>query len=96
MEKSVKDCPRLCSICSKRLCLRQQVVNLALGSTDSMSCLVCLGEAEGTTAESVLRGMIDYISSRECFSKEWLRYETVAECPDPEGCLPTVCFKSKD
>lgn len=83
----------MCSKCGAALCLRKQVVNLALGLTDQMLCLTCLAaENEQTTAE-VLDGIKDYILSRECFAKQWKRYTSVEYCPDRAGCIPAQCFE---
>jgi hypothetical protein len=72
--------------------VRKTVINLSLGNTEQLKCLVCLAAEEGSAPEQILSGAVDYILGRECFRKEWLRYQSVKDCPDPEGCIPKVCF----
>jgi hypothetical protein len=84
---------RVCHKCQAPLCLRKQVINLALGLTDEMMCLNCLASENGQDAREVLEGLQDYIQSRECFAKQWRRYETLEYCPDATGCVADVCFK---
>ena|SRR5438309_11024131 len=88
----VEGAPRHCLRCAKPLCLRKQVVNLALGITDEMCCLSCLAVDNDQSCEALLAKMIDYINTRECFAKEWQRYTGIEFCPDPDGCIPAVCF----
>lgn len=88
----VADAPTGCSACSRPLCLRKQVINLALGNTDEMLCLECLAKENGRTPDELLQSMKSYALSRECFRKEWIRYENERWCPDPEGCYPALCF----
>jgi hypothetical protein len=94
LDKPVVDgAPDACADCSAPLCLRKQVLNLALGNTDEMWCLNCLARDNEQTPQDVLEGLIDYVFSRDCFRKEWLRYVSVQHCPDRAGCLPDTCFK---
>jgi hypothetical protein len=90
---AVKDAPAHCSGCGASLCLRKQVINLALGNIETMSCLNCLSQAEGNSPESLIAGTVEYILSRDCFAKEWVRYACADYCPDPLGCFPKTCFK---
>ena len=85
-------CPSACTDCGAPLCLRKQVLNLALGNVEKMWCLNCLAAENKKTPTDVLTGVKSYVLSRECFSKEWKKYKTVEYCPDPDGCLPSVCF----
>jgi hypothetical protein len=87
----IKDLPG-CSSCSHRLCLRQKVINLALGNTEIMYCLDCLGEKENNPPERLLAKIKDYTKARECFHKEWIKYKDVSYCPEPESCFPKTCF----
>ncbi|HEY9712808.1 MAG TPA: hypothetical protein V6C72_05025 [Chroococcales cyanobacterium] len=89
---AIDGAPLSCHSCQTALCLRKQVVNLALGNTDTMYCLNCLGVENGTVPEALLTRMRDYALSRDCFKKEWIKYESVAFCPDRAGCLPDICF----
>ena len=91
----VKDVPQQCSQCSSPLCLRKQVVNLALGNTESMLCLRCLGKDADQSPGEILEGLMHYIQQRECFLKEWSRYESIEFCPDRNGCVPDICFGTK-
>lgn len=88
----VAGAPLSCCGCGARLCLRKQVINLALGHVEQMWCLLCLSREGGQTPQEILSGLKTYIRSRDCFLKEWARYETVEFCPDREGCMPGVCF----
>jgi hypothetical protein len=88
----VTSAPRYCSSCRAPLCLRKQVVNLALGNTDEMFCLVCLGAESSRSPQEVVANLTGYIMSRECFRKEWVRYKDVSYCPDPMNCCPNTCF----
>jgi len=84
--------PIYCCQCSAPLCLRKQVLNLALGETEKFLCLVCLADAHGQKPEELLQQMRDYVLSRDCFKKQWQYYLSVEYCPDPSGCLPEHCF----
>ena len=88
----VEGMPTTCADCEAPLCLRKQVINLALGNGDKMCCLVCLAKQETATEQVVLRKLKSYIEGRDCFAKEWLRYDTSACCPDWAGCFPEICF----
>ncbi len=83
-----------CATCAARLCLRKQVVNLALGNIDEMYCLECLAKSSIRQPEDVLISMKTYILSRECFKKEWSKYKDVSSCPAPDSCFPDSCFHS--
>jgi len=89
----VDGAPRACGKCGDSLCLRQQVINLALGLTDEMSCLPCLAKENSQAPAEVLDGIRDYILSRDCFAKEWKRYISVEYCPNQSGCVPSTCFQ---
>ena len=83
---------KTCVKCGKRLCLRQETVNLALGNAEQMYCLFCLADENNSSPAQVLEGIRDYIRGRECFRKEWVKYANRAACPDPGHCIPDVCF----
>lgn len=89
----VEGAARLCHKCQAPLCLRKQVINLALGLTEEMMCLSCLGKENEQDPRELLEGLRDYIDQRECFAKQWRRYESVDYCPDRHGCISDVCFK---
>ena len=88
----VEGAPLVCSGCGAALCLRQQVLNLTVGSTDEMLCLVCLAADNETSPEELLGRLKEYVQSRECFKREWDRYEGRAFCPAPDSCYPDSCF----
>jgi hypothetical protein len=92
IESSPDSMPALCSKCKRVLCLRKQVMNLAVGNIDEMFCLECLGEESGRKALEVLLTLKGYALNRECFLKQWRGYESEADCPDPGGCFPGQCF----
>lgn len=91
---AIAGAPAACASCSELLCLRKQVINLALGNTEQMFCLTCLAGQSETTPETLLKETRAYLLGRECFKKEWIKYETVDYCPDREHCLPSICFQS--
>jgi len=88
----IEEIPSVCQSCAADLCLRQQVLNLALGEEKEVLCLNCLAADNNKSAEQLLQSLSEYIVSRECFAKQWRRYASRDFCPDPQGCLPTVCF----
>jgi hypothetical protein len=88
----VDGAPLKCAKCQAPLCLRKQVVNLALGNTDEMFCLNCIALDNEQEPLHLLQRMMRYISQRDCFRKEWQRYTTVASCPDQANCFPSNCF----
>jgi len=90
----IEDAPATCSQCGNALCVRKQVINLALGNTETMQCLVCLAAACGSTNVELLDNTRAYVFDRECFRKPWQRYRDRHDCPDPAGCIPDVCFKT--
>lgn len=92
---TVADAKTTCSQCEAPLCLRKQVINLALGNSDEMFCLECLAKDSSQRADEVLSGIQAYIVSRDCFRKQWERYVNVDYCPDPNGCFPAVCFAGR-
>lgn len=75
-----------CEGCGAHLCLRKQIVNLALGNVEHMSCLNCLGAQSGKSQTEVLSAIRPYILSRECFAKKWQAEPLCSEC---ENC---ICF----
>jgi len=98
-EEAKIQCPQLiegletiCSSCRTHLCLRQQVLNLALGAEQDLLCLNCLARENGKSREQILEDLGPYVLSRECFSREWKKYLSRDACPDPLGCLPENCF----
>jgi hypothetical protein len=88
----VDGAPTDCSQCRQALCLRQQVINLALGNTDGMLCLGCLSRENEQTPADVLSRVKNYIQKRDCLAKEWARYSSQQFCPYPQTCVPGVCF----
>jgi hypothetical protein len=90
--KLIEGLPGVCFRCNAPLCVRKQVLNLALGNTDNLLCLKCLALDCGNSQEDVLTGTGEYVQTRECFRKEWVRYRGVGDCPDRAGCIPGVCF----
>ncbi len=91
----IDQAPLNCCICNAALCLRKQVVNLALGKTDKMMCLSCLAAENNQTPDEVLKSLKSYILLRDCFSKQWHRYKNVEYCPDKQGCFPDLCFSAE-
>jgi hypothetical protein len=72
--------------------MRQQVLNMALGEDADLLCLACLGEDNGKSRQDILQDVGDYVLSRQCFAKEWVKYKDVSQCPFPDSCLPQTCF----
>lgn len=89
---NIEGAPGQCKTCHSALCLRKQVINLALGNTDEMYCLECLAKESDVTPADVLCNTKQYLVGRECFRKEWVKYESDGDCPDPDNCLPGFCF----
>ena len=81
-----------CHNCAKPLCLRKRTINLALGHTEAMYCLDCLAVMNGQQARDILLVTKEYIAGRECFAKEWRRYESENDCPEPKHCFISECF----
>lgn len=89
----IEDAPGSCAQCGAALCLRKQVINLALGNAETMSCLNCLAKEMGQNPEEVLKRLKDYVDGRDCFKKQWIRYESQDWCPEPNNCFPGECFR---
>ena len=89
----VEGAPRDCAACGAPLCLRKQVINLAMGNTETMHCLGCLAKESDETPAGVLANLMSYVQMRDCFAKEWKRYSDVSFCPDRQGCHPDLCFE---
>lgn len=83
VDMRIVDAPSACANCGQSLCLRQQVVNLALGQTERMLCLTCLATENEQSQNEILESIVPYILSRDCFAKEWRRHTSDAHCP---GC----------
>ncbi len=81
-----------CADCGESLCLREKTINLALGNTEIMYCLKCLGAKENKNPEEILAKIKKYIMARECFEKEWIKYKDISYCPKPDSCFPHTCF----
>lgn len=97
MTDQVDDVPTQCSKCGAALCLRKQVINLALGNVEAVYCLDCLAVIEQEAPQKLISGLAGYIMGRDCFRKEWVRYKGVEDCPQPSTCIPETCFnKSND
>lgn len=88
----VAGAPTQCGRCGAALCIRKQVINLAMGNVDVLYCLNCLAEIEQETPEKLVSGLVGYIMGRDCFRKEWVRYKTIQDCPTPDACIPRTCF----
>jgi hypothetical protein len=84
--------PTACLKCQKPLCLRKQVINLALGNSDEMYCLVCLAVMNEQEPKEILLKVKSYVQGRECLQKEWVKYENSEYCPDKTGCFMRECF----
>ena len=91
-EPIIQGAPTLCFRCEAPLCLRKQVINLALGCDIQMLCLNCLSFDSHQGASQIMDRVKGYILNRDCFHREWVRYTTRASCPDPHGCLIDQCF----
>jgi hypothetical protein len=89
---SIDGAPTDCSSCGKALCLRKQVVNLALDNTEEMYCLECLGKINGKGPLEILLATKSYILQRECFCRQWTKYENRSFCPEPLTCYIDECF----
>lgn len=83
----VQEGPSTCGNCQDTLCLREKIINLALGHTEIMYCLICLGKRESKEPEEILSKVKKYIMARECFHKEWIKYDDISLCGKPKTCL---------
>jgi hypothetical protein len=82
----------LCCQCGKPLCVRKQVINMALGNSEEMFCLICLGAINGKEPQEVLMSTKEYIAGRPCFAKAWNKYTNKVDCPEPNSCFVLECF----
>jgi hypothetical protein len=82
-----------CANCQKSICLRQQVVNYALGNDEQLFCLTCLGEQSDNSAQEVVSNLTEYIHGRDCFRKEWVKLSEPAQCSLGEDCVWNLCFE---
>lgn len=96
MTDQVEGALSTCSKCGAGLCIRKQVINLAMGNVEAAFCLVCLAQIEQETPEKVISGLVGYIMGRDCFRKECLRYSGIPDCPEPKTCIPQTCFNKSD
>lgn len=78
--RRIDGAPSACAACGETLCLRQQVINLALGQADRMLCLTCLAAQNEQSPEDVLESIVSYILSRDCFAKQWRRHTGDSHC----------------
>lgn len=92
----IEDLPTHCRRCQSPLCLRQQVLNLALGEDSELLCLSCLAQDNDSQSEKLLKDVGAYISGRECFAKEWDKYLDSSFCPSPLTCYPDICFAGQE
>ena len=81
-----------CFSCQNPLCIRESVINLALGNEDKMHCIFCLAKIENVSAEVLLKQIYNYVKRRDCLNNEWKKYKVKANCPNLLNCLPDVCF----
>ena len=86
------DFPFLCPKCGLDVCIRAYNINLALGYVDEQVCLSCLSKIHGQDMESMFDFIYDYIQSRDCFKKEWVKMKDKGECPLPNSCVIHKCF----
>lgn len=87
--------PHDCAECGKRVCLRQQLISMALGYVEKTVCLECLAKDTQRSREDVLETVLPFISNRDCFIKPWNRYQSVKHCPYPDTCIPGKCFQEQ-
>jgi hypothetical protein len=92
----VDGAPLTCHTCGAPLCLRKQMINLAVGNVEDMFCLLCLAKDSSQSPQELLAGLSLYINKRDCLRKEWARYTDVSYCPDRLGCLPDICFATHE
>lgn len=85
--------PFPCIECGKSICRRAYNINLALGYVEEQYCLLCLACKHNQTPETLFNFVFDYIQSRDCFKKEWVKMQARNECPLPKECVINQCFK---
>ena len=87
--------PVVCCDCGVTLCIRQRTISLALGHDESAYCLHCLGKQSDVSGEQVLVNIKEYVMSRQCFRKEWIKYTDKTCCPQPSTCYLETCFAAE-
>ena len=88
------DFPFPCTNCGRSICRRAYNINLALGHTEEQFCLLCLSQMHEQKIENLFDFVFGYIQSRDCFKKEWIKMKSSGECPLPNECVITKCFKA--
>ncbi|MBX9687476.1 MAG: hypothetical protein K2X27_12285 [Candidatus Obscuribacterales bacterium] len=87
--------PGFCANCNEEVCLRQQLISMALGYAELTYCLKCLAADTARTREDVLETVLPFIWKRDCFLKPWNRYENQDYCPFADSCIPSTCFQKE-
>lgn len=67
-------------------------MNLALGYVDENYCLLCLSEMHDQLKGNMFDFVYGYVSSRDCFKKEWIKMKSKDECPLQNDCVVDKCF----
>lgn len=65
---------------------------MALGNSEIMYCLGCIAGMNNQEPKQVLVTTKEYIASRQCFAKEWHKYKSQSDCPEPNTCFIGECF----
>ncbi|MBX9674185.1 MAG: hypothetical protein K2X70_12125 [Candidatus Obscuribacterales bacterium] len=76
----IAELPSTCANCGAPVCLREQVLNLALGQDERIDCLPCLAELNDCDARELFERLESYIKGRECFNKQWVLYTGQDAC----------------
>lgn len=83
-----------CCVTGTPICRRIFNMNLALGYTEEFYSLKALADMHSKSMEEIFDFAYDYVEARECFRKEWAKMRSIEECPLPNDCQATKCFKN--
>ena len=90
------DTAESCNQCDQEICTRQVVFNLALGYTETYTCISCLAKEKNQPAQELFNYLLRYIQTRPCYMIMWEKSrcdETrMLGCPYTSSCLPKTFF----
>lgn len=75
------------------LCRRMFNMNLAFGYSEEFYSLKALAEMHQKSMEEIFEMGYEYVQARDCFKKEWIKMSSADECPLPNDCLLSECFR---
>jgi len=75
------------------VCQRAYVINLALGYDQDFYIPRVLANENQESLQDFFSSMKNYIFSRECFKKTWLKMDNPETCPLKKDCAFSLCFE---